>query len=1245
MLFKLSSVVLAAAALVSASLLSAQNGLPELKNASYTPYLREPFDGWLQLWTQGLRIRVRVHTYVTLRPVVFGLPPEMDILLMKMTLPEGIWYDLPSVFPSTTISPYMRKGGGVSTFLYIGRASIARRFELTLVGLSGEFNRSRWVFKTANADVLYCEDAILSRVSREREVLGHEQVLWAYVSLGPFSHASVNTGKYKGEPFAADLRPAQTCVIGSGMPSPNRGPFPPTRSTEHAVPAYLRRQKLTKLLKSARFMEPDRLKVLGLSIVQDHDLTIVSSMLDALESACMPETPVTVHNILSATKSAKLAVDAVDAIASIILALQQVKDTGKATAFLSQCFETLLERWPSITKWISFLMKHSGSWIDEGKLVHGCFRIIASIVIDTTESPYKEELKAHPATANLYALLLCKKHSQMGLYCDLTAPVGGCRITSLFAHIHHVDDGCAAIEEGLKAMARFKRRSIVSALISRAQQLVSKQNEGGKRTLAYVVESVSCLLRGIMTLCSDITFAKEFHRQDFFAKYANTLSLVSKAAESRNIVDLDFWHHLASCLWLLLDGFSYSAPNPVLRLPRLVEAGILTTGVACLRHGSGHDSAELAMHALENVLPYMYGSGVFHSAAKSGDLDFWGTPLAKLGTMSTRVAKSLRNFQQTLGLSRLTFVDRRHRPHKSTTPVGGIDWKTCSGCRFVTYCSVGCQAQDWVAFHSRECRQLAKSYRYYKTVKAWTPLKVREDQIRLLDTFINIACPSPSRIQANETVHRPQEDQEDAKHPMSARFPISALPSSSIAITHYLSTNRGVIEFHPRVALGSYIKSTWSLPEFKMWLPRVQHYVHSMEEDSRHAIILVGGVFQVKNSCADFVFARMRYSPLKPEGERYTVLNSIFRGMNRVVAETEIPYTYRSNWTPELRVHVPYVVRDRSLQSPISLAYYSAYSRINYLRRMAPIDFSRLEDYFISGYIPSSSAFSAYKVPPRVLDFLQSFMRLLGAFALTSAHFLSSSSSSSSTSSAFDPVAVASVEDIQSSGSRRIDFPNRRTSLNKLISSWWMELGIAVGKWSLSVHANWGSTSAEVKQADLGDGPTSLRTRDSRKPDPYLEHRRALVVEEGDIYTWRVGKGFLHPAIVYFEAKHHFKRVFCGSLFLGPTRTAAGVNSDSSLAHKRSHSFKTLPSPSSQSSASSSLSTNNPPQPTLNNAPNAFLRLFPFITNLRVLPRCILSAPRLLHVRPKPKRLARDDLRLLNTVVTVAQWPAKAAHG
>ncbi|KAJ3524947.1 hypothetical protein NMY22_g10782 [Coprinellus aureogranulatus] len=671
-------------------------------------------------------------------------------------------------------------------------------------------------------------------------------------------------------------------------------PGSPGTSIPAGTSAHRDRQ-LLKLLRSARTVEPGSLEAVGKYIVQEKNLAGISTILDALHSSHIPKKPTTLHELASAARLSTLAEDALDDLATISLALNQIRALKEPAPIIKKAFqaqrllaELLVGRWASVTKWISFFLKQSessGNSVEsELKLVYSCCRALtAPVSAHVKDDPFTEELVTHSSTVNLVLRLLCRQDvHRRGRYYDLLLRGTSCLITNLFALVHDSEEGCDAMEAALKALSGQRRRAVVSALTSRAQDLVLRGIEDGRdQKLLYAVDSLAYLLGGIVKLIADSTIRKEFHRQDFLTRYSEAIFLASQTTQAEPTVhskaEPGFWSRLGWCvLTLLQGGFVCFATHPAVCLPGLIEAGILSAGAACLRHLAGHIASEgksIIVHALETVLPYMYLSGVFDAALKRGDLRFWEAPPVELQASSTAsVAALVQDFQLSISLTRRTLVDRQRRT--------------------INLCS-NIWAQDWSELHFRECRGLFEFYDEHKAQGAWTPMKVRVDQVRSIDTYMNSMNLSPSEMQAQDFVELPPFVPGATTYPIHYQSGIPPQPGGSLAILDYFTAGLGKgVRFRPRVSLESHLETMWNGPSIDLWLLRMRRYIQTVEDDPEHTI-LVEASFQFNNVYMMLVLARMRYSPLALEGERYTCLNSFMRLMERYEVSAVVRRTGR----------------------------------------------------------------------------------------------------------------------------------------------------------------------------------------------------------------------------------------------------------------------------------------------------------------------------------------------------------------
>ncbi|KAJ3538157.1 hypothetical protein NMY22_g5286 [Coprinellus aureogranulatus] len=841
-------------------------------------------------------------SFETRRSVIQAAPsarpwiPRMDKCARYMTdnpdtviLAEGIFKSsrhegLMSVFAKMRYAPDLAEGDRytvTNSWFWFIRGREPRHYDS---------RRKHLLLKQHGPDVRLCKDAIRSRICKRGEVLDYERFLLVWL-VGPgggvgwgdrsgtsrFRVLGVFT-KIKLPPLF--LLPWRLSAFPEAFNWRQRGArltISPGTSIPAGTSAHRDRQ-LLKLLRSARTVEPGSLEAVGKYIVQEKNLAGISTILDALDSSHIPKKPTTLHELASAARLSTLAEDALDDLATISLALNQIRALKEPAPIIKKAFqaqrllaELLVERWASVTKWISFFLKQSessGNSVEsELKLVYSCCRALtAPVSAHVKDDPFTEELVTHPSTVKLVLRLLCRQDvHRRGRYYDLLLSGTSCLITNLFALVHDSEEGCEAMETALKALSGHRRRAVVSALISRAQGLVLRGIEDGSdQKLLYAVDSLAYLLE---------------ESQDFLTRYSEAIFLASQTTQAEPTVhskaEPGFWSRLGWCvLTLLQGGFVCFATHPAVCLPGLIEAGILSAGAACLCHSAGHIASEgksIIVHALETVLPYMYLSGVFDAALKRGDLRFWETPPVELQASSTAsVAALVQDFQLSISLTRRTVVDRQRRT--------------------INLCS-NIWAQDWSELHFRECRGLFDFYEEHKAQGAWTPMKVRTDQVKFIDTYMNHVDLSPSEMQAQDLAELPPFVPGATTYPIHYQSGIPPQLGTSLAILDYFTAGLGKgVRFRPRVSLESHLETMWNGPSADLWLLRMRRYIQTMEDDPEHTV-LVEASFQFNNVYMMLVLARMRYSPLALEGERYTCLNSFMRLMERYEVPTVVRRT------------------------------------------------------------------------------------------------------------------------------------------------------------------------------------------------------------------------------------------------------------------------------------------------------------------------------------------------------------------
>jgi hypothetical protein len=152
-------------------------------------------------------------------------------------------------------------------------------------------------------------------------------------------------------------------------------------------------------------------------------------------------------------------------------------------------------------------------------------------------------------------------------------------------------------------------------------------------------------------------------------------------------------------------------------------------------------------------------------------------------------------------------------------------------------------------------------------------MQTKIDQLAFLDMYMNTHCPSPRELRSQPLVDFTPEAAQS--YDLSENFGITHHPDSSIVQIEYHMFGEGV-GHQPRLSLARSLQlGLCAAPSVCPWIPRMQWYVEDMEQDP-DGVVLVEGVFKFTPSTSMTVWAKMRYAPEAPEGERYKIVNSFF---------------------------------------------------------------------------------------------------------------------------------------------------------------------------------------------------------------------------------------------------------------------------------------------------------------------------------------------------------------------------------
>ncbi|KAJ3539240.1 hypothetical protein NMY22_g4822 [Coprinellus aureogranulatus] len=527
-------------------------------------------------------------------------------------------------------------------------------------------------------------------------------------------------------------------------------------------------------------------------------------------------------------------------------------------------------------KWINYLITQGSHPTHGPAAILCCSSLLSAVCTAARTDQFMAEIASMSSTAGSVYRLLCLKDGRTGVYYTVPHPVGPCRIANIFSIMQKSEKGWAAMLYKLNCMRRSERKGVLSAIICRVRETGMNSHEGG---VYEAIRSTVYLITGALLLGKDVTLWRELRRQSFLTMAASALYDMSKKAESSTICSAKFWEYLAVCISRLLKAVTLCSPsNLTVGLIQLLDGDLMACAAVCIPHLLDSPEESLVA-ALELVFPYFHISRLRDAAASNDEEPYvWATPLLDLKVRSMGMLALRCSYQECITIGKLTFVLRRnsdinlrqqHVAH-CDSEAGHYEEtvKMCSGCRSVNYCSVICQMEDWAEFHSKECRELARSYEEadieQRVMGTLIPMRAKADQLKFLDTCINMHLSLRSPTEASENPLAVAVTHSEPNLKLTTSGPLIAV------VDHYATEKRVIFQHSP---FDEQLDLARTSPLSQPWIPRIERWAQDAEKNPS-AAVLAQGIFRVSEVASAFVFAKMQYTPERAVGEKYSILNS-----------------------------------------------------------------------------------------------------------------------------------------------------------------------------------------------------------------------------------------------------------------------------------------------------------------------------------------------------------------------------------
>ncbi|KAJ3545865.1 hypothetical protein NMY22_g2272 [Coprinellus aureogranulatus] len=410
------------------------------------------------------------------------------------------------------------------------------------------------------------------------------------------------------------------------------------------------------------------------------------------------------------------------------------------------------------------------------------------------------------------------------------------------------------------------RDVIVRALVERAEQLSQMScSADGTRLVSYVF-TFCCLAGCVDGLLSNSIIRSAFDRADYLRRFATAFFTISATVQgkecSNTAEDQDFiLERIAHCMDLLVHWATERWASPPLALSQfMVEEGNLFK-LAEMLIRSYPSFASYLRRPIGRLCRYLYSSKLFHASNISRcALSFGNAAVATLGQANHEDVVRDEDVLVLLQCAELlNYLDKAYAVHSHKKVhlchnVARLSLKACNRCPSAIYCSRECQIEDW-SNHTFECAALASQYHVEKRLHYSVSHRLRQDQLRILDTVANMELPSPPEL--NRMPRPPPPLPSDPPLTLFEFF----VDEATLRRSHYrMSTMLGLES--GRVAQAIELRS-----------PKMVRYMQEVQEN-RDAITLIAGQFMVNFERMVTVFALMSYDPNAPDGDRYSIASS-----------------------------------------------------------------------------------------------------------------------------------------------------------------------------------------------------------------------------------------------------------------------------------------------------------------------------------------------------------------------------------
>ncbi|KAJ3531903.1 hypothetical protein NMY22_g7963 [Coprinellus aureogranulatus] len=538
----------------------------------------------------------------------------------------------------------------------------------------------------------------------------------------------------------------------------------------------LKYYKTEKLLKWTAEEPGLRLREAALHLFEATDDGFIPHLLSAFDISKVPSLSAKrgdpgVFNATDSTTQALLK------LLTVFQALSNPPSHPNALAFSEHTHRCALEQWDGITQWMLYFLRAPSAL--------GSPRALVDLVNQTL-------------------IAMFEARSELGLQAAIL------RYQSLTAN---------------------QRKALVKALVDRPQIPVWKSKAG---TLG-AVKSRTFLTMALFRLIGEDSTGSlwgTFNRRHWLHTHVvDTCAIANKVHKGGAGPDAyEYWWYLGRCLAAAIFCTTMSSPNPSSCIHKLVEDGVLSCAAMAIPYMD--DTWTMLIDSLSALIPYVYLNRVMTAVQRRGDDLEYRKMRRCPDTFKATYMEYANGLNSPKGFPyvhaalhpEVNMCNNLGHPFSNPQIKGGVKaYRMCGDCHSVAYCSDSCQREDWERFHSRESN---------KASGTWVSARTRYDQLRTLQSALNVndRIPSPSHVTRNEPLFAPPIP----KSWLSA-YPQSHLPSKSksswLATYDFHATAAPRMRFNLRLALDSYIRMSWTDPEYEFVEERVQACIDDLEND------------------------------------------------------------------------------------------------------------------------------------------------------------------------------------------------------------------------------------------------------------------------------------------------------------------------------------------------------------------------------------------------------------------------------